>query len=247
VIDFHSHLDLYPDGLALAREVNRRNDFTLVVTTSPRAYYGTSRVFSGLKNIHVGLGLHPEVAEAKVVELEALLAGIKGARFVGEVGLDGLPRFRKSLELQERIFRAVLEECRRQGGRIISIHSRGAVQRTIEALAAVSDVGIPVLHWFSGGVAELRTASRLGCWFSVGPAMLAGEKSRGLLSHMPLDSVLPETDGPFTTERGVALKPWDAWGVCSTLSEVWAMPREAVEEQLRSNLRRLLLNLANED
>lgn len=240
MIDFHSHLDLYPDGLALAREVNRRNNFTLVVTTSPRAYYATSRVFSGLENIHVGLGLHPEVVEAKAAELDVLVAGIKGARFVGEVGLDGSPRFRKSLELQERIFHAVLGECGKQGGRIVSIHSRGASQRTIEALKAAGDVGVPVLHWFSGGIAELRTASRLGCWFSVGPAMLASEKGRGLLKYMPLDRVLPETDGPFTTERGLALKPWDAWSVCSTVSEVCAMPLEAVEELLRSNLRRLL-------
>ena len=242
MIDFHSHLDLYPEGLALAREVNRRNDFTLVVTTSPRAYHATSRVFSGLKNIHVAIGLHPEVAEAKASELGALVAGIKEARFVGEVGLDGSPRFRKSLELQERIFRAVLSECSQQGGRIISIHSRGAAQRTIEALAAVGDVGVPVLHWFSGGIAELRTASRLGCWFSVGPAMLAGEKGRGLLGHMPLDRVLPETDGPFATKGGVTLKPWDAWTVCSALGEVWAMPREEVEGQLKSNLERLLVH-----
>lgn len=240
MIDFHSHLDLYPDGLALARETNRRNDFTLVVTTSPRAYYATSRVFSGLENIHVGLGLHPEVAETKAAELEALVAGIKGARFIGEVGLDGSPRFRKFLEVQARIFNAVLGECRQQGGRIISIHSRGAAQLTIEALANAGDVGVPVLHWFSGGVVELRVATRLGCWFSVGPAMLAGEKGRRLVSHMPLDRVLPETDGPFTAERGVTLKPWDAWGVCSLLSDIWAMPREAVEAQLTNNLQRLL-------
>ncbi|ANB72082.1 hydrolase TatD [Paraburkholderia phytofirmans OLGA172] len=244
MIDFHSHLDLYPDGLALAREVNLRNDFTLVVTTSPRAYYATSRVFSELANIHVGLGLHPEVAEAKATELDALVAGIKGARFVGEVGLDGSPRFRRSLDLQGRIFRAVLGECGQQGGRIISIHSRGAAQRTIDALATAGDVGVPVLHWFSGGIAELRAASRLGCWFSVGPVMLASEKGRGLLSHMSLDRVLPETDGPFTSERGLALMPWDAWSICSTLSEVWAMPHEAVQEQLRSNLRRLLSDKA---
>ena len=240
MIDFHSHLDLYPNGLALAREVNRRNEFTLVVTTSPRAYYATSRVFSGLRNIRIGLGLHPEVAEAKSSELDALVAGVKDAKFIGEVGLDGSPRFRKSIELQDRIFRAVLTECGRHGGKIISIHSRGAAARTIETLAKVHDVGSPVLHWFSGGVAELRTAVRLGCWFSVGPAMLAGEKGRGLLSHMPLDRVLPETDGPFATKGGVPLKPWEAWNVCTTLSDVWTMPRNAVEDQLRSNLERLL-------
>ena len=70
--------------------------------------------------------------------------------------------------------------------------------------------------------------------------MLANEKGLDLLSHMPLDRVLPETDGPFATVRGLTLKPWDAWSICSILSEVWAMPHEAVEEQLRDNLRRLL-------
>lgn len=240
MIDFHSHLDLYPNGLALAREVNRRNEFTLVVTTSPRAYHATSRVFSGLRNIKVGLGLHPEVAEGKVAELDALVAGVANARFIGEIGLDGSLRFRRTMELQERIFQAVLDECSHQGGRIISIHSRGAAQRTVEMLAKIRDVGFPVLHWFSGGVAELQAACRLGCWFSVGPTMLAGEKGRGLVTLMPLNRILPETDGPFSSDGGVPLKPWDAWNVCSILADIWAMPVPAVEEQLRSNLRRLL-------
>jgi len=242
VIDFHSHLDLYPNGLALAREVNARNNFTLVVSTSPRAYYATSKVFGGLKNIKVALGLHPEVAEAKANELDALVGGIAGARFIGEVGLDGSPRFRSSLALQERIFRAVLDECHLQGGRILSIHSRGAESRVVELLVTSKPVGRAVLHWFSGGVSELQTACRLGCWFSVGPAMLAGAKGRNLVSRMPWDRILPETDGPFTMNKGVVLQPWDAWSICPILSEIWCEPLESVEAQMKQNLYKLLNN-----
>ena len=104
MIDFHSHLDLYQNGLVLARETNTRNKFTLVVTTSPRAYVATSRVFAGLENIKVGVGLHPEVASAKAMELDQLVGSVANARFIGEVGLDGSVRFRASLALQERIF-----------------------------------------------------------------------------------------------------------------------------------------------
>lgn len=240
MIDFHCHLDLYKDGLALAREVNERNEFTLVVTTSPRAYAATARVFSGLQNIRVGLGLHPEVAEAKARELDALVGGVAGARFIGEVGLDGSARFRASLALQERIFRAVLAECALRGGRVLSIHSRGAAGRTVELLAQAGPVGLSVLHWFSGSVAELQAAMRLGCWFSVGPAMLAGSKGRSLVSRMPLDRVLPETDGPFTSDGGVPMMPWDAWRVCPVLAEVWSMSQVEVEAQLMINLHRLL-------
>lgn len=240
MIDFHCHLDLYPDGFALAREVNHRNAFTFAVTTSPRAYYATSGVFSGLENIKVGLGLHPEVAEAKASELDALIGGIARAPFVGEVGMDGSPRFRRTLPLQERIFRAALHECSARGGRVLSIHSRGAERRVVELLAAQVDVGIPVLHWFSGGIAELRSAISIGCWFSVGPGMLVGEKGRSLLARMPFDKVLPETDGPFATVDGKLLMPWDSWSICATVADVWQQSLEGVQIQLESNLQRLL-------
>lgn len=240
MIDFHSHLDLYQDGLVLARETNVRNKFTLVVTTSPRAYTATSRVFAGLKNIKVGLGLHPEVAEAKSREVDALVGGIANAKFIGEVGLDGSSRFRASLALQERILRAVLAECTSQGGRVISIHSRGASGRTLALVAQAGSVGLPVLHWFSGSLTELQAAARLGCWFSVGPAMLAGEKGRGLAARMPIDRVLPETDGPFASDGVAPLKPWDAWKVCDVLAELWSMSTVQVEDQLMANLQRLL-------
>lgn len=240
MIDFHSHLDLFPNGLEVAREVNERNEFTLAVTTSPRAYYATSRVFSGLRNIHVALGLHPEMADRKAGELDALVGGVAGARFIGEVGLDGSHRFRETFALQERIFRAVLDECSKQGGRIISIHSRSAASRVLQLLAEAKSTGIPVLHWFSGSNVELQAACKMGCWFSVGPSMLAGATGRNHISQMPMDRVLPETDGPFAMTGGVPLKPWDAWSICSVLSGIWRQPLYIVEEQMKRNLRQLL-------
>ncbi|WP_028206104.1 Qat anti-phage system TatD family nuclease QatD [Paraburkholderia nodosa] len=240
MIDFHSHLDLYPDGLKLAQEVNRRNEFTLVVTTSPRAYRATSRVFLGLKNIKVGIGLHPEVAVAKQGELGDLIEGISHACFVGEIGMDGSTRFRDSLSVQESIFQAALAECGRWQGRVMSIHSRGAERRVVELLATTKHAGLPVLHWFSGGFAELETAVRIGCWFSVGPAMLKGAKGRALVARMPSNRVLPETDGPFASIGGLQLQPWDAWSVRTPLSAIWGVPPDEVGEQLRQNLGRLL-------
>ncbi len=240
MIDFHSHLDLYSDGLALAQEVNRRNEFTLVVTTSPRAYKATSRVFQGLPNIKVGLGLHPEVAVAKQGELGDLVDCIEQARFIGEIGMDGSPRFRGSLPIQEAIFLAALSECGRHPGKVMSIHSRGAERRVVELLATTRHAGVPVLHWFSGGLTELENAVRIGCWFSVGPAMLVGAKGRSLAARMPFNRVLPETDGPFATANGKTLQPWDAWSVREPLSEIWGIPVNEVGEQLRQNLRQLL-------
>ncbi|GAB7547482.1 TatD family hydrolase [Cupriavidus sp. 8B] len=70
--------------------------------------------------------------------------------------------------------------------------------------------GKPILHWFSGTAKELQRAVEMGCWFSVGPAMVAGAKGRDLVSRMPIEKLLPETDGSFATVNRNILMPWQA-------------------------------------
>jgi TatD DNase family protein len=240
VIDFHCHLDLYPGALALLPEVQRRNVFTFAVTTSPRAYIATSRVFQGRHTIHVGLGLHPEVAVAKADELDQLVALVRRSALIGEIGLDGSSRFRESLPVQRRIFEAAVSECHAQGGRVMSIHSRGAESEVLATLARYSNGGTPVLHWFSGTLRELESANSLGAWFSVGPAMLRSARGRQLAALMPNNRVLPETDGPFAQFQGAPLMPWQAWDVCGLLAELWGLTEQEVREQMQQNLRTLL-------
>lgn len=240
MIDFHCHLDLYPGALALLPEVERRNVFTFAVTTSPRAFIATSRVFQGRPTIHVGLGLHPEVAAAKATELDQLVALVRQSSLIGEIGLDGSPRFRDSLPVQRRVFEAAVAACRAEGGRVMSIHSRGAEAEVLATLARYRSAGTPVLHWFSGSQRELQTAVSLDAWFSVGPAMLRNARGRQLATLMPVNRVLPETDGPFTQAYGVPLMPWQAWEICSTLAEAWGITEPEVRDQMRQNLRTLL-------
>ena len=61
MIDFHCHLDLYENSIKMLPVVADKNIFTLVVTTSPRAWQLTSQLFVGYENIHVAIGLHPEI------------------------------------------------------------------------------------------------------------------------------------------------------------------------------------------
>lgn len=240
MIDFHCHLDLYPDALALLPQVNARNVFTLVVTTSPRAFLATSRVFAGHPRVHVGLGLHPEVAVAKAGEIDQLVALVNRAAIVGEIGLDGSPRFKATLPTQRRVFSSVVAECEAQGGRVMSIHSRGAESEVLDVLEKHPQAGVAVLHWFSGTQRELQRAIELGAWFSVGPAMLRGLKGRELAARMPSGRVLPETDGPFAQDSGRPLMPWQAWNACAALAAGWGRSADEVQEQMLSNLRRLL-------
>ncbi len=59
------------------------------------------------------------------------------------------------------------------------------------------ETGCAVLHWFTGTEAEARRAVELGCYFSINREMLRSEKHRKLVSLLPRDRLLTETDGPF--------------------------------------------------
>jgi TatD DNase family protein len=240
VIDFHCHLDHYPGALKLLPQVAERNSFTLVVTTSPRAWQATSRVFSGYDNIAVALGMHPEIVARKSNEREMLISSISQARFIGEVGIDGSSQHRGSALMQEAVFRDVLLECERVGGRVLSIHSRNAAGRVLDLIHRHCNSSTPVLHWFSGTHGEAKRAVALGCWFSVGPAMLAGAKGRRLLREIPMDRILPETDGPFARKGDRPLLPWEAIEIVGEVACLWQREREDVVQQMRQNLSTVL-------
>lgn len=240
MIDCHCHLDLYPEALKLLPQVAERNSFTLVVTTSPRAWRATSRVFAGYDSIAIALGMHPEVVAAKAEEREMLVSSIGQAEFVGEVGIDGSPPHRTSIPMQEAVFRDILLECERVGGKVMSIHSRNAADRVLTLIQRHCRLSTPILHWFSGTLQEIKRAVDLGCWFSVGPAMLAGEKGRRLLRAIPVDRVLPESDGPFARRGDRPLLPWEAIEIVDELVPLWGRQREDIVQQMCLNLSTVL-------
>ena len=242
MIDFHCHIDLYPDPRAVLREVVERGCFVLAVTTTPLAVEGTRKIIGDTARVRVAVGLHPELVAARSQEVGLLCDLIGSSRCVGESGLDGTPRLRDSLEQQRRVFNRVLRTCEDSGGRIMSIHSRGAALEVLDALEAHPRSGAAVLHWYSGTIRQLQRAIDRGCWFSVGPAMLDGKKGRRLVEMMPPSRVLTETDGPFTRKhRGQeALYPWDVETVVADLARLWGSSMAETSERLLSNLRQLV-------
>ncbi len=239
MIDFHAHLDLYPDPHAVARECVARDLYVLSVTTTPSAWSGTAALTKDAPRIRTALGLHPQIAHERKGELALFERLLPEVRYVGEIGLDGSPEYQRYWPDQEQVFSRVLSLCARAGGRIMTIHSRRAATQVLDALAMEPRAGIAIMHWFSGTQRELARAVDMGCWFSVGPAMLAGNKGRALAAKMPRDRVLTETDGPFAQVDGRAAWPWDANLALEVLSNMWSESIETVQCQLKSNLRRL--------
>lgn len=240
MIDFHCHLDLYPDPHAIARECVSRELYVLSVTTTPSAWSGTAKLAPAGSRIRTALGLHPQLAHERKGELPLFAQLLPQTRYVGEIGLDGSPENREHWSDQVSVFTSILEACGKSGGRILSIHSRRAATQVLDALEAHRDAGIPVLHWFSGSVRDLRRAVDFGSWFSVGPAMLAGAKGRTLVGNIPRDRILTESDGPFAQLDGRSTLPWETERAVNALADLWAQPPGEVQHQLIGNLRRLV-------
>lgn len=238
-MDFHCHLDLYPNAKAVYADTLVRNEFTWLVTTSPRAFAATSKILPSTERLLISPGLHPEVADRKAVELDLLMAQLESVKAVGEVGLDGSTRYKHTFSTQQKIFSAVVARSESLGGRILSVHSRTAATEVLSTLESHPSFGIAVLHWFTDSPSALRRATALGCWFSVGPAMLSSANGRNLASLMPRERVIPESDGPFGKVDGRTLMPWEAITINESLSKLWNLPKDEVSTLLRSNGQRL--------
>lgn len=239
MIDFHCHLDLYPDPHAVVRECVARGVYVLSVTTTPSAWAGTAALAHDAPRIRTALGLHPQIVHERKAELPLFERLLPEVRYVGETGLDGGPEYKRHWHDQVSAFTRILELCEKAGGRILTVHSRRAARAVLDTLAAHPGAGLPILHWFSGTPRELKQAVDLGCWFSIGPAMLAGDKGRALAARMPRDRVLTETDGPFAQLDGRAALPWDAEQAIISLAEVWDQPVAEVRARISDNLRHL--------
>ncbi|MDH6268214.1 TatD DNase family protein [Rhizobium sp. SG_E_25_P2] len=241
-VDFHCHLDLYPDPEGAYRRCQADQVATLAVTTTPKAFRQNQIFGSKTDCVRVALGLHPHLAEERWTELPLFEGLLKETRYVGEVGLDAGPRFYKSLPRQTDVFRRILVLCAQQGGKILSIHSVRAASRVLDSLEELlpPNRGTAVLHWFSGSQSELRRATNLGCYFSVNQSMFEKDRGQALIKAIPPERLLTETDGPFLEDNGRPIEPGNVRGAVGALGQLLGLPHAQTQNLLLSNLTRLL-------
>jgi TatD DNase family protein len=240
VIDFHCHLDLYKDPHAIVARCIELRLYVLSVTTVPSAFEGTVALAADANRIRTALGLHPELAATRTNELPLFESLLNRTHYVGEVGLDGSKDHRASLDRQTGVLEYILEMCARAGGRVVSLHSRGATGAILDVLAARTTAGRFILHWYLGTARQVARAAEMGCWFSVGPTMLTSLRGRSVAAAMPRDRVLPESDGPFCLLDGQPTYPWEAWSVVPNLAKIWNKPERDVGGWLLSNFKTLV-------
>ena len=238
MIDYHCHLDLYPNPLKIFDEVKSKEVDVLAVTTSPRAYIKTSQYFSDSEKVRVAVGFHPELVAQRQNEWTLFMQTMKKCKYIGEIGIDGSQRFRDSLDIQTTFFKEALAEADKEPGHIISIHSRGATNRVLSAIEYTKNNYKPVLHWFMGSLEEVERAIELGCWFSINPKMCESKQGQNIINRIPRNRILPETDAPFVMLKNLPYYPWDE-SVPKYIAEISNTSLDSVLAMFKDNLKNL--------
>jgi TatD DNase family protein len=242
LVDFHCHLDLYPDLQVAIDQCEEDAVYTLAVTTTPKAWHRNHELASRTKYVRAALGLHPQLVAERAAELALWNELVPTTRYVGEVGLDSGPSHFRSLALQKQVFEAILTRCAALGDRILTVHSVRSVKPVLDMIHArlPRTRGRVVLHWFTGSASELRRALELGCFFSVNAAMLDGERREACVAAIPSDRILTETDGPFTQTMGRPSRPSDVSATVVKLAGMRGVESAVMARQITANLKHLI-------
>jgi TatD DNase family protein len=233
LIDTHAHVDA-AGGVAVLKHADS-TAHVIAVTNLPRNYVRLRHLQHD--RLTWALGLHPGQPHTHSA-VDEFLEQLPNCTVVGEIGLDGttatapggVPMTRQRDEL-ERILNH--PETRR---RLVTLHSRRSVPAVLQHLAAANHPA-PVLHWFTGTSAQAHKAADAGAYFSVNDRM---QRKSDLLSALPRDRVLLETDAPYTGKPGV---PGAVDPAVAMLASHWNCSATQVEDQVKGNQHRLIATL----
>lgn len=191
--DTHFHLDLHKDRDSVISEIENQKIYTIAVTNLPDLYRKESIEIAS-KYIRFSLGFHPELLHQYRTQIPMMWELLTEARYIGEVGLDFVDLTYKNEQIA--FFTELIERCRYENTKIITIHSRRAVREVLDVVGTNFRFK-PILHWFNGNKAELNDAIDAGFYFSINEAMMKSKRFQMLLPNIPSERILLETDSPF--------------------------------------------------
>ena len=220
LVDSHCHLDFNVFHTDRGEVVKRAREAGVTRIVDPGVDLVSSEAVVELAEVipevFAAVGIHPNEVRSLVEihdgTLENLITKPKVVA-IGEIGLDYF-RERTAKELQIKAFEAQLDLAEEAGLPVI-VHNRAATEDTLQILSAwVTRLRITkpelarqpgVLHSFSGTLDEAERAIGMGFLIGItGPVTFPkAVELQQLVSSLPLESLMVETDAPF-----LAPQPW---------------------------------------
>ncbi len=242
LVDLHCHLDLHEDMAGAYRRCDVLNCATLAVTTTPKAFERNRQFAERTRYAKAALGLHPQLVAERAAELKLFESLLPSTRYVGEIGLDAGKAHYSSFSKQIFVFQRILDLCKLQGGKVISVHSARCPKKVLDCIeqsGAYRTCKI-VLHWFSASKSEIQRAIDIGCFFSVNERLLETTNGRNVLALAPGSRMLTETDAPFLEINGRLLQGGDVENSIALIAKSWAIPLDVARSKIARNAIRVL-------
>lgn len=240
-IDTHFHLDLWNNPESIIEEIEENKIYTIAVTNAPSFYSQTLNATTGKNYIRPALGLHPELVQKRFSELELFLELLASTNYIGEIGLDGNTKYRDNKKKQTLVFEKVLEACSVYKNKILTIHSRAAQKEVIDIIGDKFPSKI-ILHWYSGSLEELEKAIDYGFYFSINIPMTTSKKGKNIISRIPKNRILTESDGPFTSYDNKKCSPLMMFETVKFISAIIGCEFEVCKKMIHDNFINLLEN-----
>jgi TatD DNase family protein len=191
--------------------------------------------------IRAAAGLYPTILDLGLAESMRDFIRAQKDRLVaiGEVGLDyWVVKNGPDREQQREIFRGFIELSEKLG-LPLNVHSRSAGRQTVNLLLEMSASKVQ-LHAFDAKFGAALPAVEAGYFFSVPPSIVRSEQKQKLVRHLPLSSLLVETDspvlGPLPQGRN---EPAHVTIAVKAISELKGVSETEVIEAVAENTRRL--------
>ena len=233
-IDSHAHLEMKQFRGSLAQVVGRAISAGVIHIVTVGSTLAESKRAVKIAGAHEAvsavIGIHPhdalELDDSTLSELGRLTQNSQVVG-IGETGLDFF-RDRSPRPVQEESFRKHIRLAKEISLPLI-VHVRDAYERS---LGIMKEEGLPergcVVHCFSGTVRDAEAFLDLGAYLSfTGTITFPSEKNREwteeVLSSVPLERMMVETDSPYLTphpHRGKRNEPANVVLVGRKIAEV---------------------------
>lgn len=233
-IDTHCHVDLFQDPNKIVKHANQLKTAVIAVTNIPSVFPHMMVFANNQTYTYPALGLHPELVEERGSEISLMWDLFDETRFIGEVGLDYTTPHQTIRSKQREIFKSILERCADSGDKVLTIHSRRAAHDVVSAIGE-NFPGTIILHWYSGSKNTLEQAVANGYYFSVNLAMTRSKKGKEIISMIPKERILTETDGPFIKNGNRACDPSDIQTTVGVLSQLLNESENETKKRLVNN------------
>lgn len=237
--DVHIHLDLYPNDTEIINHITDFKSYTIAVTNLPVLFDRALKKYKDQKYIRFALGLHPELINQYTEQIPLFFERLKNCRYVGEIGLDFKKTDEYSRKLQVDTFGKIVNECNKYGGKILSIHSRGAAKEVIDIIGTDFN-GKVILHWFSGNLTELERAINNNYFFSINGDMVNSKRGQNIIKRIPANRLLIESDGPFTKDTHDSYHLSFVDGLIRKLAKIRECDNNELSFQLKENFKNVL-------